>query len=97
MAIVPPKTAEPSSALVLFSSSQDSTTCLAGALSCRERVETIGFAYGHRLIAAMEVREPGRRGIARCPPTGAAGWGRRLREVRCQPAVGCRLPRLPRQ
>lgn len=36
------------SALVLFSGGQDSTTCLAWALSRYDRVETIGFAYGQR-------------------------------------------------
>ena len=35
-------------ALVLFSGGQDSTTCLAHALSRFERVETIGFDYGQR-------------------------------------------------
>jgi 7-cyano-7-deazaguanine synthase len=35
-------------ALVLFSAGQDSTTCLAWALSRFDRVETIGFAYGQR-------------------------------------------------
>ncbi|MET3118215.1 7-cyano-7-deazaguanine synthase [Undibacterium sp. GrIS 1.8] len=36
------------SALVLFSGGQDSTTCLAWALSRYQRVETIGFDYGQR-------------------------------------------------
>ena len=35
-------------ALVLFSGGQDSTTCLADALSRFEHVETIGFDYGQR-------------------------------------------------
>jgi 7-cyano-7-deazaguanine synthase len=38
----------PSSALVLFSAGQDSTTCLAWALSAFDRVETVGFDYGQR-------------------------------------------------
>ena len=35
-------------ALVLFSGGQDSTTCLAWALSRFAHVETIGFDYGQR-------------------------------------------------
>lgn len=35
-------------ALVLFSGGQDSTTCLAWALSRYDLVETIGFSYGQR-------------------------------------------------
>ena len=46
-------------ALVLFSGGQDSTTCLAWALTHFERVETIGFDYGQRhrreLVAAAEI------------------------------------------
>ncbi|MDR2155450.1 MAG: 7-cyano-7-deazaguanine synthase QueC [Burkholderiaceae bacterium] len=38
----------PLSALVLFSGGQDSTTCLADALTRFERVETVGFDYGQR-------------------------------------------------
>src|SRR5579871_4136103 len=43
-------------ALVLFSGGQDSTTCLAWALSRFARVETIGFAYGQRHSAEMSAR-----------------------------------------
>jgi 7-cyano-7-deazaguanine synthase len=50
-----------SSALVLLSGGQDSTTCLAWALSRYERVETIGFAYGQRHAVEMDVREPVRQ------------------------------------
>ncbi|MDM0114505.1 7-cyano-7-deazaguanine synthase QueC [Variovorax sp. J22R133] len=44
------------SALVLFSGGQDSTTCLAKALSKYERVETIGFDYGQRHSIELDVR-----------------------------------------
>ena len=37
-----------SSALVLFSGGQDSSTCLAWALNQFDRVETVGFDYGQR-------------------------------------------------
>jgi 7-cyano-7-deazaguanine synthase len=67
-------TSDPTSALVLFSGGQDSTTCLAWALSRYERVETIGFAYGQRHAVEMDVREPVRRRIAGLGPD----WSRRL-------------------
>jgi 7-cyano-7-deazaguanine synthase len=44
------------SALVLFSGGQDSTTCLADALSRYERVETLGFDYGQRHRIELDVR-----------------------------------------
>jgi 7-cyano-7-deazaguanine synthase len=44
-------------ALVLFSGGQDSTTCLAWALSRFARVETIGFAYGQRHAIELECRD----------------------------------------
>ena len=47
---------DPSSALVLFSAGQDSTTCLAWALTRFARVETVGFAYGQRHAVEMDQR-----------------------------------------
>ncbi|EJN05504.1 7-cyano-7-deazaguanine synthase QueC [Herbaspirillum sp. YR522] len=44
------------SALVLFSGGQDSTTCLAWALSRYQRVETVGFDYGQRHAVELTVR-----------------------------------------
>ena len=45
-----------SSALVLFSGGQDSTTCLASALTRFGQVETIGFDYGQRHSIELECR-----------------------------------------
>jgi len=44
------------SALVLFSGGQDSTTCLAYALSRYERVETLAFDYGQRHKVELTAR-----------------------------------------
>jgi 7-cyano-7-deazaguanine synthase len=43
-------------ALVLFSGGQDSTTCLAHALNQFDRVETVGFDYGQRHAVEMTAR-----------------------------------------
>ena len=43
-------------ALVLFSGGQDSTTCLALALSRYERVETVAFDYGQRHHVELQAR-----------------------------------------
>src|SRR5215204_3970259 len=43
-------------ALVLFSGGQDSTTCLAWALSRFTTVETVGFDYGQRHRIELECR-----------------------------------------
>ena len=43
-------------ALVLFSGGQDSTTCLAHALSRYQRVETMGFDYGQRHRVELDAR-----------------------------------------
>ncbi|MGZ3297848.1 MAG: 7-cyano-7-deazaguanine synthase QueC [Asticcacaulis sp.] len=45
------------SALVLFSGGQDSSVCLAWALSQYDRVETIGFDYGQRHAIEMTTRK----------------------------------------
>jgi len=44
------------SALVLFSGGQDSTTCLAQALARYPRVETLGFDYGQRHHVELQAR-----------------------------------------
>jgi 7-cyano-7-deazaguanine synthase len=43
-------------AIVLFSGGQDSTTCLAWALSRYREVETVGFDYGQRHAIELDVR-----------------------------------------
>jgi len=45
-----------SAALVLFSGGQDSTVCLASALTRYDRVETIGFDYGQRHRVELDQR-----------------------------------------
>ena len=57
-------------ALVLFSGGQDSTTCLAHALTHYAHVETLGFDYGQRhsveLQAKMACPTPLCRGATCC-------------------------------
>lgn len=48
--------AETTTALVLFSGGQDSTTCLAWALARFTHVETVGFDYGQRHAVELAVR-----------------------------------------
>ena len=63
-------------ALVLFSGGQDSTVCLAWALTRHERVETVGFDYGQRHAVEMQARQAVRAGfMARFPQ-----WPARLGE-----------------
>lgn len=64
------------SALVLFSGGQDSTTCLAWALSRFDRVETIGFRYGQRHEIELECRQPVRAAVAGLYPTWAGKLGK---------------------
>lgn len=51
-------------ALVLFSGGQDSTVCLAWALSRFERVETLGFDYGQRHVVELSMRARIRKRMA---------------------------------
>ena len=69
-------TGQHTTALVLFSGGQDSTTCLAQALSQFERVETLGFDYGQRHSVEMQVRESVRQQLA----TQFPAWAPRLGE-----------------
>ena len=64
------------SALVLFSGGQDSTTCLAQALSRYERVETLGFDYGQRHSVELEVRLTALAAVRAAFPA----WGAKLGE-----------------
>lgn len=66
------------SALVLFSGGQDSTTCLAWALSRFDRVETVGFDYGQRHRVELTRRAGLREGLARLSPL----WAERLGDDR---------------
>jgi len=63
-----------SSALVLFSGGQDSTTCLAWALTHFDKVETIGFNYGQRHQVEMTCRKEVLKSIRKSFPN----WGEKL-------------------
>lgn len=65
-----------SSALVLFSGGQDSTTCLGWALDRYERVFTVGFDYGQRHTVEMDCRQHVRDGMRALRPS----WQQRLTE-----------------
>ena len=54
---------DPRRALVLFSGGQDSTACLAWALTRFAQVETIGFDYGQRHLVELECRQQVRAGL----------------------------------
>lgn len=62
-------------ALVLFSGGQDSTTCLAWALARFERVETIGFDYRQRHRIELDQRGIIRNEIVKLNPQWAARLG----------------------
>jgi 7-cyano-7-deazaguanine synthase len=61
-------------ALVLFSGGQDSTVCLAHALTSYPRVETVGFDYGQRHNVELQCRQRVRSEIKRAFPA----WALRL-------------------
>jgi len=67
---------DPRTALVVFSGGQDSTVCLALALSRYAHVETIGFDYGQRHRVELDCRQQVRTEMARAFPQ----WGARLGE-----------------
>jgi 7-cyano-7-deazaguanine synthase len=62
-------------ALVLFSGGQDSTVCLAWALSRFAWVETVGFDYGQRHAIELTVRARLRERMAALDPDWAARLG----------------------
>jgi 7-cyano-7-deazaguanine synthase len=64
-----------STALVLFSGGQDSTTCLAWALQRYDRVETIGFDYGQRHAVELVCRTDILAALRTQFPTWAAKLG----------------------
>jgi 7-cyano-7-deazaguanine synthase len=66
----------PRRALVLFSGGQDSTVCLAWALSQFDHVETIGFDYGQRHVIELTSRQTVLAEIKRLYPV----WSNRLGE-----------------
>jgi len=63
------------SALVLFSGGQDSTTCLAWALENYDHVETIGFDYRQRHDIELTVSPTLREKIVKIKPEWAARLG----------------------
>ena len=78
-----------SGALVLFSGGQDSSVCLAWALSRYERVETIGFDYGQRHGVELEARAAVRLAfLARFPDSAERLGEDRLLDIRAFGAIG---------
>ncbi|HYZ41673.1 MAG TPA: 7-cyano-7-deazaguanine synthase QueC [Stellaceae bacterium] len=66
----------PEQGLVLFSGGQDSTTCLAWALTRFAAVETVGFDYGQRHRIELDCR----RAVINRLRCEFPDWGRRLGE-----------------
>ncbi|MDI1350750.1 7-cyano-7-deazaguanine synthase, partial [Aquabacterium sp.] len=66
---------DPRTALVVFSGGQDSTACLAWALSRYTHVETIGFDYGQRHKVELDCRPRVREALAAQFPHWAARLG----------------------
>jgi 7-cyano-7-deazaguanine synthase len=64
-----------SRALVLFSGGQDSTTCLAWALSRYGRVDTVAFDYGQRHRIELDCRLAVLRELRAAFPAWSARWG----------------------
>lgn len=62
------------SALVVFSGGQDSTTCLGWALARFGRVATIGFDYGQRHAVGWSAAPRSWPASGPCAPTGPNGW-----------------------
>jgi 7-cyano-7-deazaguanine synthase len=68
-----------SRALVLFSGGQDSTTCLAWALSRYQRVDCVAFDYGQRHRIELDCR----LGVLRELRTAFPHWAARLGDDHC--------------
>jgi 7-cyano-7-deazaguanine synthase len=64
-----------STALVLFSGGQDSTTCVAWALSRFDKVETVGFDYGQRHAVELAVRPRVLAGLRALSPAWSGSLG----------------------
>lgn len=70
-----PAAPDPRHALVLFSGGQDSTVCLAWALSRYAHVQTVGFDYGQRHRVELKCRQVLRRALVAGFPQWAARLG----------------------
>ena len=75
MTVRPPPSDDADRALVLFSGGQDSTTCLAWALSRYAHVETVGFDYGQRHRIELDQRPIVRERLVRALPQWAGRLG----------------------